>query len=350
MPTIVLTGGGTAGHCTPHLALLPYLKKDFDKIYYIGSYNGIEKNIIENAGIKYFGVSTVKLNRKFCASNLSIPFKLLKGIKESSKILKELKPDVIFSKGGFVALPVVIAGNKRNIPIVAHESDYTIGLANKISAKYCKKVLTSFMDTAKQIKNGEYVGSPIRNLSSHIDVNAHEYFGFKGEKPVLLALGGSSGATFINDVLRASLGELLPNFDIIHITGKNNLKQMKIDGYYQCEYLNDVELAYSICSVAISRSGSNTVFELLARFIPSLLIPLPKGVSRGDQVLNAEYFEKRGLAYVLQQKDVTVNSLPLYVSAIYANRFNIKRNLKATPILDASPMISRIITDLSQLK
>ena len=350
MATIVLTGGGTAGHCTPHLALLPYLKKDFDKIYYIGSYSGIEKKIIENAGIKYFGVSTVKFNRKLCADNFSIPFKLIKGVKQCRNIFNEIKPDVIFSKGGFVALPAVIAGAKKHIPVIAHESDYTLGLANKISSRYAKKILTSFPETATTIKNGEYVGSPIRNLGVSDNTDAYKYFGFKGEKPVLLVIGGSSGATFINQLLRASLSELLPNFDIIHITGKNNLKKQKVEGYFECEYLNNVELAYSICSVALSRAGSNTVFELLARAIPTLLIPLPKGVSRGDQVLNAEYFKRRGLTYVLEQKDATKECLSLYLSAVYANRFNLKRNLKQNPILDASQNISKIIVDLARLK
>ncbi len=348
MSTIVLTGGGTAGHCTPHLALLPHLQKEFDKIYYIGSYNGIEKDIIEKAGIEYFGVSTVKLRRKLCLENFTIPSKLIKGIKESGKILDKLKPDIIFSKGGFVALPVVIAGKKRRIPIVCHESDYSVGLANKISSKYCARVLTSFPETAKEIKNGEFVGSPIRNFSVANKEDAFKTFGFKGEKPVLFVLGGSSGATFINDLLVASLDELLPNFDIIHMVGKNNLKNIKRTGYYECEYLSNIEKAYAICSLALSRAGSNTVFELLSLNIPCLLIPLPKGVSRGDQVDNAEYFERLGLVYVLEQNKATRQSLALYLSAVYANRFNLKRNLKEKNILDASSKIVKIIADLKQ--
>ncbi len=350
MPTLILTGGGTAGHCTPHLALLPYLKKDFDKIYYIGSYNGIEKDIVKNTGLKYYGVSTTKLNRKFSLSNLSIPFKLLKGIRESGKILDELKPDVIFSKGGFVSLPVVIAGHKRNIPIIAHESDLTVGLANKISSKFCKKILTSFPTTAKEIKNGEYVGSPIRVSLDKNDVDNYKHFGFTGKKPVLLVLGGSLGAKFINDIIRASLGEILPNFDVIHVVGKGNLNNISKDGYYECEFLSNIELAYSVCSVCISRAGSNTIFELLSLNLPCLLIPLPKGVSRGDQVDNSEYFQKLGLTYVLTQDQVTKESLLLYLNAVYANRFNIKRNIKASGIKDASPMISRIIADSMKVK
>ncbi len=348
MSTIVLTGGGTAGHCTPHLAVIPHLKKYFDTIYYIGSYNGIEKDIIEKAGIEYFGVSTVKLNRKICLENLSIPRKLIKGVKESGKLLDRLQPSIIFSKGGFVALPVVIAGKKRNIPIVCHESDLTIGLANKISSKFCARVITSFPETAKTIKNGEYVGSPIRNFADSEKQNASSKFGFKGEKPVLLALGGSSGATFINELLRASLNDLLPNFDIVHIVGKNNLAKITKPGYYQCEYLSDIETAYAICSVCLSRAGSNTVFELLSQNVPTLLIPLPKGVSRGDQVDNAEYFERLGLVYVLEQNKATRQSLSLYLSAIYANRFNVKRNIKNANIIDASEKIARIIADLKR--
>ena len=232
MSKIILTGGGTAGHCTPHLAILPYLKEEFNEIYYIGSYNGIEKTLCEKAGIKYYGVSTAKLKRSFSLDNFTMPLKVLKGVRECVKIIDEIKPDVIFSKGGFVAVPTVIAGKKRRVPVISHESDFSIGLANKITAKYCEKVLTSFPETAKTLKNGYYVGAPIRSelfVSNRED--ALKYFNLSGDKPILLVLGGSQGATFINNAVTDALLELLPTFDVIHSVGKGNLKNINKKGY-----------------------------------------------------------------------------------------------------------------------
>lgn len=345
MATIVLTGGGTAGHVTPHLAILPYLKKDFDKIYYIGSKFGIEKGIIEKADIPYYDVPCVKLNRRFTLKNVKIPFVLISGVKKAGKILDKIKPDVIFSKGGYVALPVVLAGAKRKIPIITHESDYTIGLANKISAKYSAKNLTSFPHTATTIKKGVYVGSPIRQkIYNKSTQNNYSRFNFSGKKPVLLVTGGSQGAMAINVNLRLALPKLIDKFDIIHICGKGNLdEKIEYKGYFQTEYLSDIEHAFSITSVCVSRAGSNTLFELLSLNIPTLLIPLPKGVSRGDQILNAEYFEKLGITTVLNQESLSPDSLSAQIYATYNNRAILMKNFENAPIKDASRKISNII-------
>ena len=350
MATIVLTGGGTAGHCTPNLAIIPYLKNDFDKIIYIGSENGIEKNIIENTDIPYYPISCAKFNRSFILKNISMPFKVIKGIKQAGKILDKEKPSVIFSKGGFVAIPTVIAGARRNIPIISHESDYTIGLANKISSLFSKKVLTSFPETAKTIKNGEYVGSPIRKILFSVSKkDALESFGFSGNKPIILVTGGSQGALALNNAIRGLLPQLLTKFDILHICGKNNLLQEKVPkGYVQIEYLNKMENAFAVADICISRAGSNTLFELMCLKIPTILIPLPKGVSRGDQELNAKYFQKLGLIYLLEQEQLTDKSLLFAINSVYANRFNILRNFANTPINDASRQISRIIADFKK--
>lgn len=347
MATIILTGGGTAGHCTPHLAILPFLRKKFDNIYYIGSEHGIEKEIIKNNNIEYYSVSCAKLVRKFTIKNFTIPFKVILGIKEAGKILDKLKPDVVFSKGGYVSIPTVIAAKNRKIPVVSHESDYTIGLANKLTAKHCKKVLTSFPETAKHVPNGKHVGSPIRNsLSSINKTDALKYFNLNGIKPVLLVTGGSQGAKVINQVIRESLDEILPKFDVIHVCGKNNLTSKKTpQGYYQVEFLNNMEYAFSVASVCVSRAGSNTVFELMSLKIPCVLIPLPKATSRGDQILNAEYFQKLGLATVLPQESLSKDSLINYVNATYANRYNIARNFDKHPINDASKIIADILCD-----
>lgn len=345
MATIVLTGGGTAGHVMPHLALLPYLKKEFDNIYYIGSFNGMEKSIIENCGIKYYSVPCTKLVRKLTLKNLTIPFTLLKGIKEAGKILKKLKPDVIFSKGGYVSLPVVIAAKRQRVPVIAHESDYTAGLANKISAKYCDKVLTTFPITAKTIKNGLYVGAPLRQkLFTASRTESLKKFGLSGKKPVILVTGGSLGASAINSAVHGALDNLLQNFDILHICGKGNLSGIKKIGYVETEFTDKMENAFACADFCVSRAGANTLFEMASLKKPMLLIPLPKGVSRGDQILNAEYFESLGLATVLKQEDLTPLSLVTAVNSLYANRLKFAEKFNSHPITDASEKIVQILS------
>lgn len=352
MATLIFTGGGTAGHCTPNLALLPYVKNDFDKIYYVGSENGIERRIIENAGLPYYGIPCAKLVRSFTLKNVAIPARVICGINKAGKILDELKPDVVFSKGGYVAVPVVIAAKKRKIPVITHESDYTAGLANKMISSCCVKVLTSFPETAKQFRNGEYVGSPIRKeLKNATKAEALSTFGFSANKPVLLVTGGSQGAKAVNKVVREALPDLLPRFNVIHVCGKNNLSGVtKINGYFETEFLNKIENAFACADVCITRAGSNTLFELFSLKIPCVLIPLPKGNSRGDQIVNAEYFQKRGLCTVLSQEVLTKESLLYAVNCTYANRFNVAANFAAHPVTDASEKISRIIADCKRGK
>ena len=351
MATIVLTGGGTAGHVTPHLALLPYLKKDFDKIFYIGSKNGMEKNIIAKTGIKYYSVPCAKLVRKLTVKNLAIPFTLLKGIKKAGKILDELKPDVVFSKGGYVALPVVFAAHKRRIPVICHESDYTVGLANKISAKYCQKVLTSFPSAAKTLKNGVCVGSPLKSsLFNAEKTESLKFFGLSGRKPVILVTGGSLGATAINSALRGALDRILPKYDVLHVCGKGNLCDIIRQGYVQIEFTDKMENAFACADICVSRAGANTLFEMAGLKKPMLLIPLPKGVSRGDQVLNAEYFLKLGYARVLYQENLTPTTLSAAVDRLYADRSTFLKSFKAHPVKNAAAEIAAILADCKNSK
>ena len=327
----------------PHLAILPYLKKTFDNIYYIGSENGIERRIIKSAGIPYYAVPCAKLNRKFTLKNLAIPFTLIKGVKKAEKLIKTLKPDVIFSKGGYVALPVVFAA-KDKVPVIAHESDYTMGLANRISAKYCKRVLTSFPNTAKTLKNGVYVGAPIRPSLFLADKHeSRKQFGFSGEKPVLLVTGGSLGASAINNALRGALDSLLKNFDILHISGKGNLSGIKKVGYRETEFTDQMDKAFACADLCISRAGANTVFEMASLQKPMLLIPLPKGVSRGDQVLNADYFKNLGLARVLEQNKLSPERLTEEVYTLYEGRKIFAENFKAHPVKSSAKKIAEIL-------
>lgn len=351
MKKIVLTGGGTAGHCTPNLALIPYLKKKFDSIIYIGSKNGIEKNIVTKEEIPYFEISCAKVDRYKKSKNILIPFKVIKGIVEAGKILDKEKPSVVFSKGGYVSIPTVIAAYNRKIPVISHESDYTFGLANKLIAKFSKVVLTSFPETATSINNAQYVGSPIRKFYTKEKTEILKEFGFTGNKPIILVTGGSQGSRAINDTLRESLPDLLQRYDVLHICGKNNLSpDVNYKGYYQTEYLYNIENAFLISSVCVSRAGANTLFELMNMKIPCILIPLPKGASRGDQVLNAEYFQKKGLAQVLPQHALTKQSLLFNINSVYANRLNIARNFSKNQISDQSEKIANIIADFALWK
>lgn len=306
MKTIVLTGGGTAGHVIPNMALLPGLKKHFENIYYIGT-NGIEKEIATSYGLPFFEITAVKLRRKEVIKNLSLPFKLASSINKAKKILKELKPDIIFSKGGFVALPVVIAGKFLKIPIVSHESDLSFGLANKLILPFAKTVCTSFESTAKKSKKCVFTGSPIRNkIFEGNKEKAKLACNFKMKKPVLMFFGGSLGAKAINDFIFDNFDLLTTKYNIIHIVGKNNKTNHSNDSYYQMEFTNTIEDFFAYADVVISRGGANSLFELLAIKKPMIIIPLPKLESRGDQIENAKYFQRKGYAKVIYQEELTI--------------------------------------------
>ena len=343
MLSIVLTGGGTAGHVIPCLNLLPDLKEKFDKIYYIGSFNGIERDIVNSYGIDFYPITCVKLKRKITTENLTIPFKLAKGISDAKKLLKKLNPSIVFSKGGYVALPVVIAAHKLKIPVISHESDITAGLANKIASRYSLLTLTSFLETAKEFKNGLHVGCPLKkDLAGYDRRLALSEFGFDGTKPVLLAFGGSLGSITLNNAIISALQQLKGTFDVLHVTGKKNFdKYYKSAGYTPLPYVDDMRKAYSVADVIVSRCGANSAFEILSLSKPVVFIPLSKKESRGDQVLNAEYFMKNGCAYLLSENLLTDKSLCFAVNAVY---FGSKQG-KLAPIKidDASKKIVSIL-------
>ena len=307
---IIMTGGGTAGHVTPNLALAPKLKeKDFE-IKYIGSYNGIEKEIITDAAIEYYPISSGKLRRYFDMKNFTDPFKVMKGIVQANKILSKEKPDVIFSKGGFVAVPVVIAASMKKIPVVSHESDLTPGLANKLSAPFCDKLCVTFRESLNYIKDGkgELTGTPIREeILKGSRITGKKICNFNNDKEVILVIGGSLGAKSINDEVRYHIHEILKDFNIIHICGKGNLDKSleELDGYKQFEYVKeDLPHLLQYADFVISRAGANVIFELLALKKPTLLIPLSKKSSRGDQILNANSFAKEGYSLVLDEDEM----------------------------------------------
>lgn len=314
MKKIVLTGGGTAGHVNPNIALIPFLKKEGYNISYIGSKNGIEKQLVNNLDIKYYEISTGKLRRYLDFKNLTDAFKVIKGVSDATSIIKKIKPDVIFSKGGFVSVPVVIGGYLNKVPVIIHESDITPGLANKISIPFCKKVCATFPEALVNIPKDKAVltGTPIRQeLFKGNKQKGLNICGFKDNKPIILVMGGSLGSVKINTVLRNCLDKLLVDFNVIHLCGKNNLdKTINKTGYYQIEYAtDDLPHLLKASDFVISRAGSNSICELLALKKPNLLIPLSKNASRGDQILNANSFKKQGFSHVLYEEDLTEKTL-----------------------------------------
>ena len=316
MKTIVLTGGGSAGHVSLNLALIPELQKDGYVVHYIGTKCGMERKLVESIeGVSYHGIHSGKLRRYFSLQNFLDPFRVILGYFDSKRILSAVQPQAVFSKGGFVTVPVVAAGKKKRIPIILHESDFSPGLANKISTRYADKILVTFEATLRHLPPGKAVltGTPIRpTLLNGNKSMGLSYLGFDGKKPVLLVTGGSQGAQAINDMLHDSLSDLLDEFDIAHLCGEGKTATAYTDtpGYRQLEYANE-ELGdiFACSSIALSRAGANSIFEFLALSIPALLIPLPLSQSRGDQIQNAQYFEERGYSLVLQQQELTRESL-----------------------------------------
>jgi len=315
MKKIVLTGGGTAGHVTPNIALLPSLKEAGYEVFYIGSYDGIEKKLIEEMDIPYYAISSGKLRRYKSFKNLSDPFRVMKGFGQSLKLMKQIKPDIVFSKGGFVSVPVVLAAGKNKIPAIIHESDMTPGLANKIAIHAAVKICCNFPETLNFVPadKAELTGSPIRaELLCGNKIKGLELCGFTAKKPVVLVIGGSSGAVRVNEAVRNILPGLLEKYQVVHICGKGKTDETlnNVQGYVQFEYSNkELRDLFAMCDIVISRAGANAICELLALKKPNLLIPLSANASRGDQILNAISFKQQGFSSVLPEEDITPETL-----------------------------------------
>jgi len=349
---IVLTGGGTAGHVTPNMALIPYLKeKDYD-IVYVGSYNGMEKKLITDMGIKYYGVSTGKLRRKFDTKNFSDVFRVLKGFSEAKKILKEERPDVIFSKGGYVSVPVVNAAGKLGIPSIIHESDLTPGLANKLCMHSAKKICCNFPETLEHVtkKKAVLTGTPIRDeLLTGNAKEGKKICGFEDDKPVLMVIGGSLGAQAVNDVVRSALPNILPYFNVIHVCGKDKVDNMMldVDGYKQFEFVkSELKDLFALADIVLSRAGANTICELLALRKPNILVPLPKAQgSRGDQILNANSFKKQGFSMVIYQEDLDEDILVKKLHELYEKRDIYQAKMSGSNLSNATGKILKLIDE-----
>lgn len=354
MKRIILTGGGTAGHVTPNIALIPALKKAGYDIQYIGSYDGMERKLIEDLGIPYHGISSGKLRRYFDIKNFTDPFKVLKGYREVKKIIKELKPDVVFSKGGFVTVPVVLAAKKRKVPTIIHESDMTPGLANRICIPSATKVCANFPETLNNLPEGKAVltGSPIRKeLFSGNKLKGLDFCGFSQNKPIILIVGGSLGSVVVNDAVRSILDTLLERFQVIHLCGKGKVDEslQGKKGYVQYEYIKEELSDLLACAdIVISRAGANAICELLALKKPNILIPLSAAQSRGDQILNAASFKKQGFSFVLPEEDLNKESLLKAVNELFENRQKYIDAMDHSKLNDAVETIVSLINDITK--
>lgn len=350
---IVLTGGGTAGHVTPNIAMIPKLKELGYEIFYMGSYDGIEKKLIEDFDIPYYGIATGKFRRYFDPKNFSDPFRVLKGVSEAKKYLKAIKPDVVFSKGGFVSVPVVRAAASLKIPCIVHESDMTPGLANKLCIPVAKKICCNFPETLNNLPADKAVltGSPIREeLMKGRKEAAYELCGFDASKPVIMVIGGSQGSAAINQAVRDALPELLEDFQIVHLCGKEKMDNLLLTtkGYKQFEYIKaELKDIFAMADIVISRAGANAINELLALKKPNLLIPLPSTTSRGDQILNAKSFESQGFSIVVDEDDLTVKLLVEKVQELYFTRMTYIDAMKKSSQRDAIGSIADIIEEVA---
>ena len=350
MKKVLLTGGGTAGHVTPNIALLPGLREAGFEILYVGSYEGMEKKLIEDQGVAYRGISTGKLRRYLSVKNLSDPFRVLKGCNEAYRIIKDYQPDVVFSKGGFVSVPVVLAAQRMKIPVILHESDMTPGLANKLCIPHAAKVCCNFPETLGHLPADKAVlsGSPIRSELLQGSREAGLAFAeLKDDKPVLLMMGGSSGSRAVNAALREALPDILPKFHVIHLCGKGNLDPgLSCEGYVQYEYISgQLKDLFAAADIVLSRAGANAICELLALKKPNILVPLPLTASRGDQILNAQSFEKQGFSFVLPEEQMNRESLCAAIDTVWAKREAYRQAMENSSQSNGVETILRLIIE-----
>lgn len=349
---IVFTGGGTAGHVMPNLPLIEVFIKEGWQVDYIGAAEGVEHRMIAQHSIPFHGISSGKLRRYLSWQNFIDPFKIIKGIVQSWFLLRRLKPKVVFSKGGFVAVPVVFAAWLNRIPVVAHESDMTPGLANKLSFPFVKKICLTFEAAKHAFKDQskiEVTGTPIREQIFKGDSRRGlALCQFKEDKPCLLMIGGSMGAQSLNSALRAALPELLQHYQVIHLCGKGKTESSLdgLEGYQQFEFA-DKELPdlFAAADVVISRAGANALYEILALAKPHILIPLPRKASRGDQIQNANYFKQQGISEVIDDEQLNAERLIQTIDLTMKNKEALADKISALNIQSATLPIVQLIKE-----
>lgn len=339
MKKILFTGGGSGGHVTLNLALIPIFQREGWQVVYIGSKTGIEKELITKiSGVRYHAIETGKLRRYFSLQNFKDALHVPLGILQATKIILQEKPDIIFSKGGFVSFPVVFGGFLNGKKIFMHESDVTPGLANKMSLPFVHKFFTTFIETEKYVSNKQkvkYVGPVLSDrLNNGNKERACEMLRFSADKPIVMFVGGSLGAKSINEAVVKYSDELLNKYQIIHLCGKGQKCQLHHPQYRQFEFVDkDLKDFMAAADVVVSRSGSNAIFELWSLAKPMVLVPLPSTSSRGEQSLNAKAFEEQGFCEVVKDEDVAQKGMLINaINKVYENKEKYAENMKTSEL------------------
>lgn len=343
MKKIVFTGGGTLGHVMPNLYLMEELK-DFE-CYYIGG-STIEKDKVKGRVKKYYQITTTKFVRNKFFVNFTIPFKLIKGIKEAKRALKEINPDVVFSKGGYVSLPVVLAARKLKIPIIAHESDYSFGLANRIILRLCDIMCVNFKILERKNKKIVYTGPIFSKEFDKKSIALHQNLNIESNKPTILIVGGSLGSKIINDTIFACVKDLIKNYNIIHLTGKGKQLYPSFKNYNSFETASDMVDLYNASDLVIGRSGAGVTAESFYLNKPMLLIPLENKATRGDQVLNAKYYEDLKVAKILKENDLNIDSLIKSITNMMSNINEIKNEYKKLEKINGRKKVVELINKM----
>lgn len=349
MKHLVCTGGGTAGHVIPTIPVMERVREAGARVSFIGSRSGLEARLLEGQAVEYHGIASGKLRRYLSVENAVDVFRVTAGIWQAWRLLGRLRPDVVFSKGGFVSFPVVLAAWLRRVPVVAHESDLSPGLANRLALPFVRTLCITFAETRAPGFKGHLVvtGTPLREALRHGDAaRGRRLLQAPEGRPVLLVTGGSLGADAVNRAVRSVLDELLESFVVAHVCGAGKRSDRRAEGYHQFEYVTeDWGDLLAAADLVVSRAGANTLFELLALGKPNLLIPLSPRVSRGDQVENAEYARVRGFSRVLPEDELTGEQLLVQVRAAYRDLPELRRHLSAFRPPDAAGAITRALED-----
>lgn len=346
---IVFTGGGTAGHVTPNLALMAHFQQEGWDMHYIGAETGVEKELVANRGVHWHAVQCGKLRRYFSWKNFTDPFRILTGLMQSLWTLNRVKPDIVFSKGGFVAVPVVVAAFMLRIPVVAHESDMTPGLANRLCLPFVDTLCVNFSATKVTHRKMRVTGLPLRaELFQGNAQKGREISGFTSDLPCLLIMGGSLGSRVLNAAVREALPTLLSSFQVIHLCGRGNLDSTLTDtpGYYQLEYASDtLPHLFAATSLVVSRAGANTLCELLALEKPHVLVPLSAKASRGDQIQNAAWAAGMGASVVIEEDSLTKDTLNAAIADASARRDALLNNIRAIGAANGTKAVAEVILE-----
>lgn len=346
MNTIILTGGGTAGHIAPNIALLPYLKNY--EIHYCGEAGGMEEKLLAPyKEVKFHALPCIKFRRSLSPANFKVPFVLMRGISEAKKLIGEIKPKVVFGKGGYAALPVALAAAAQNIPLIIHESDFSMGLSNRLVAKKCRYVCTSFPSLAEKFDNGIHTGTPLRReLYTGSAQSIYTGFGLKPNgKPNLLVFGGSQGALALNRALESNLDEMCKRFNILHIAGNHEYLGTH-EGYARAKFSDRMADCYAWADFVICRAGAGALAEIVALKKPALVIPLPKSTtSRGDQQQNAEYYRSMGTVLTLEQNELVGDALVREADKLVKAKERLIEAMKKAPNPDGTRRIAQLLNN-----